>query len=115
MLSKAEVPWMDVHQRRIMKSIWKRTCLLILPLALVFGVMAMMAQNGNQTYKAKRINRAIELLADKQPIYYTGSHTGAPGGAGARKPVLNRARRMRRRSPTTSAMTWSTRPMTSLG
>src|SRR5262249_11960850 len=26
-----------------------------------------------------RINRAIELLADKQPIYYTGSHEGTEG------------------------------------
>src|SRR3954453_22556667 len=65
-----------------MKSIWNRTCLLLLPLGLVFAVMALMAQNGNPAYKAKRINRAVELLADAQPIYYTGSHTGAPGGAG---------------------------------
>src|SRR5712691_1141377 len=27
----------------------------------------------------KRINRAIELLADGQPIYYTGSHEGTDG------------------------------------
>lgn len=65
-----------------MKSSWKRNCLLLMPLPLVFGVVAMMAQNGSPAYKAKRINRAVELLADKQPIYYTGSHTGAPGGAG---------------------------------
>ena len=62
-----------------MKSIWKHVC-LGLPLALAFGVIAMLAQTG--AYKPKRINRAVELLADKQPIYYTGSHTGAPGGAG---------------------------------
>src|SRR5580704_8604777 len=42
----------------------------------------MLAQNGNPAYKPKRINRAVELLADRQPIYYTGSHTGAPGGSG---------------------------------
>ena len=47
-----------------MKSISKRTYLLLLPLGLVFAVMAMMAQNGNPAYKAKRINRAVELLAD---------------------------------------------------
>ena len=29
--------------------------------------------------KGKRINRAIELLADGQPIYYTGSHEGTDG------------------------------------
>src|SRR2546422_10247813 len=27
----------------------------------------------------KRINRAIQLLADGQPIYYTGSHEGTDG------------------------------------
>ena len=63
-----------------MKSIGRRTWLLAVPLALAFGVVTIMAQNGSPTYKAKRINRAIELLADGQPIYYTGSHTGTPGG-----------------------------------
>jgi 4-hydroxy-2-oxoheptanedioate aldolase len=65
-----------------MKNISKQMCLLGLPLALVFSVVAMLAEGGNPAYKAKRINRAVELLADGQPIYYTGSHTGAPGGAG---------------------------------
>jgi 4-hydroxy-2-oxoheptanedioate aldolase len=51
-------------------------------LALAFGVAVALAQNGNPAYKPKRINRAVELLADGQPIYYTGSHTGAPGGGG---------------------------------
>src|SRR4029077_1009028 len=32
-----------------------------------------------QTPKAKRINRAIELLDQGQPIYYTGSHSGTEG------------------------------------
>ena len=32
-----------------------------------------------QTAKPKRINRAIELLAEGQPIYYTGSHSGTTG------------------------------------
>src|SRR5256886_13329932 len=31
------------------------------------------------TPKAARINRAIELLAQGQPIYYTGSHEGTEG------------------------------------
>lgn len=65
-----------------MKSIWRATYLLGLPLALVFGVVVTLAQNGNPAYKPKRVNRAIELLADGQPIYYTGSHTGTPGGSG---------------------------------
>ena len=32
-----------------------------------------------QAPKATRVNRAIELLADGQPIYYTGSHEGTDG------------------------------------
>jgi 4-hydroxy-2-oxoheptanedioate aldolase len=32
-----------------------------------------------QTPKPKRINQAIELLAQGQPIYYTGSHSGTTG------------------------------------
>jgi 4-hydroxy-2-oxoheptanedioate aldolase len=47
----------------------------------------MLAQSGsvggNAAYKPKRVNKAIELLADGQPIYYTGSHTGTPGGNGS--------------------------------
>ncbi len=65
-----------------MKSIGGRICLLALPLALAFGVAVLLAQNGDPAYKPKRINRAVELLADGQPIYYTGSHTGTPGGGG---------------------------------
>jgi len=65
-----------------MKNTFRHVCLLVLPLALVYSVAILMAQNGNSSYKPKRINRAVELLADRQPIYYTGSHTGAPGGSG---------------------------------
>ena len=32
-----------------------------------------------QTPKPKHINRAIELLEQGQPIYYTGSHSGTEG------------------------------------
>jgi 4-hydroxy-2-oxoheptanedioate aldolase len=32
-----------------------------------------------QTPRATRVNRAIELLAQGQPIYYTGSHEGTEG------------------------------------
>ena len=37
-----------------MKHIWKRSCLLGLLLALVFGAVATLAQNGNPAYKPKR-------------------------------------------------------------
>ena len=53
-----------------------------------------------------RINRAIELLAQDQPIYYVGGHTGhvltyEQGRAGRRTP-----------GPTTSTSAWSTAPST---
>ena len=65
-----------------MKSIWKRTWFLGWVLTLVFGLVVTLAQNSNASYRPKRINRAVELLAEGQPIYYTGSHTGTPGGGG---------------------------------
>jgi 4-hydroxy-2-oxoheptanedioate aldolase len=42
---------------------------------LLTGVIDISAQ----TPSPKRINRAIELLAEGQPIYYTGSHSGTEG------------------------------------
>jgi 4-hydroxy-2-oxoheptanedioate aldolase len=42
---------------------------------VVLGVGTTVAQSP----KAKRINRAIELLEQGQPIYYTGSHSGTEG------------------------------------
>ena len=45
-------------------------------LSLVFAVGVTIAQ----APKPKRINRAIELLDQGQPIYYTGSHSGTSGG-----------------------------------
>jgi 4-hydroxy-2-oxoheptanedioate aldolase len=42
---------------------------------VVLGVATTVAQSP----KAKRINRAIELLEQGQPIYYTGSHSGTEG------------------------------------
>jgi 4-hydroxy-2-oxoheptanedioate aldolase len=44
-------------------------------LALVLTVATTLAQ----TPKPKHINRAIELLEQGQPIYYTGSHSGTTG------------------------------------
>jgi len=43
--------------------------------SLVLGVAAIVAQ----TPKPKHINRAIELLEQGQPVYYTGSHLGTAG------------------------------------
>src|SRR5579871_1079413 len=42
---------------------------------LIFGVATAVAQ----TPKPKHVNRAIELLEQGQPIYYTGSHSGTEG------------------------------------
>ena len=49
--------------------------------AVVFLLLASLALATTvaQTPKPKRINRAIELLAQGQPIYYTGSHSGTEG------------------------------------
>src|SRR5215510_9552542 len=49
--------------------------------AVVFVFLASfaLATTAVQAPKAKRINRAIELLSQGQPIYYTGSHSGTEG------------------------------------
>jgi 4-hydroxy-2-oxoheptanedioate aldolase len=49
--------------------------LTYLCLGLIVALIAAVAQPP----KAKRINRAIELLEQGQPIYYTGSHEGTNG------------------------------------
>src|SRR5712672_3228541 len=47
---------------------------------LILGIATLVAQTPKpQAPKAKRINRAIELLEQGQPIYYTGSHSGTAG------------------------------------
>ena len=53
----------------------KRNLCLLAATCLLLGVAAIVAQ----TPKPSRINRAIELLAEGQPIYYTGSHSGTAG------------------------------------
>src|SRR6202790_3910090 len=53
----------------------KRSLSLLAATCLLLGVVAIVAQ----TPKPSRINRAIELLAEGQPIYYTGSHSGTAG------------------------------------
>src|SRR5579884_3927101 len=57
-----------------MMSISKTRYRLCLCLCLIFCAAAMA-----QTPKPKRINKAIELLEQGQPIYYTGSHEGTAG------------------------------------
>ena len=44
--------------------------------AAILGAAIMSAQ---QAPKPKHVNRAIELLEEGQPIYYTGSHSGTTG------------------------------------
>jgi 4-hydroxy-2-oxoheptanedioate aldolase len=48
---------------------------VVASLCMIFGVTVTVAQ----TPKPKRINRAIELLEQGQPIYYAGSHSGTAG------------------------------------
>jgi 4-hydroxy-2-oxoheptanedioate aldolase len=47
----------------------------VVSLALVVGAARMLAN----APKPKHINRAIELLEQGQPVYYTGSHSGTEG------------------------------------
>ncbi|HEY6390274.1 MAG TPA: aldolase/citrate lyase family protein [Bryobacteraceae bacterium] len=53
----------------------KRIFCLLTATCLLAGFAAIVAQ----TPKRPRINRAIELLAEGQPVYYTGSHSGTAG------------------------------------
>src|SRR5262244_3322130 len=54
------------------KLIWR----LVFGMSLVCFAVAAIAV---QAPKPKRLNRAIELLSQGQPIYYTGSHSGTEG------------------------------------
>jgi 4-hydroxy-2-oxoheptanedioate aldolase len=58
-----------------MKNIVKRLSYFSACWFLILGVVIA----AGQTPKPKRINRAIELLEQGQPIYYTGSHEGTEG------------------------------------
>src|SRR5262245_37064128 len=53
---------------------------LLVP-AIVFLFLSSFALSTTavQAPKAKRINRAVDLLSQGQPIYYTGSHSGTEG------------------------------------
>src|SRR5258708_31498517 len=50
-----------------------------LTLSACLCLTALVTPAAAQGPKAKRINRAIELLEQGQPIYYTGSHSGTIG------------------------------------
>jgi len=53
---------------------------LLACVCLLVGVAAMLAQTPKtQATKPKHVNRAIELLEQGQPVYYTGSHSGTSG------------------------------------
>ncbi len=51
-----------------------RSLITLLPILAIALATVAPAQDG--TYKPKRINKAIELLEQGQPVYYTGSHDG---------------------------------------
>jgi 4-hydroxy-2-oxoheptanedioate aldolase len=59
-----------------MNRIFKWTARLCAPIAFLFCAFTAAAQTPP---KPKHINRAIELLEQGQPIYYTGSHSGTEG------------------------------------
>src|SRR5262245_30217024 len=46
---------------------------------LCVGFLVTLGAIAAETPKPKRINRALELLSQGQPIYYTGSHEGTAG------------------------------------
>ncbi len=49
-------------------------------LAAAAAATASAATGGDANYKPKRLNKAIELLADKQPVYYAGGRGGYDQG-----------------------------------
>src|SRR6202795_798743 len=60
-----------------MKNFKSTLFCLAASLCLVTGVATISAQT--PAYKPKHISRAIELLEQGQPVYYTGSHSGTTG------------------------------------
>ena len=44
-----------------------------------FGSQRAASHDRCSAYGQKRLNQAIELLAEGQPVYYTGSHSGTNG------------------------------------
>src|ERR1700684_2969157 len=56
-----------------------RYCLAAFFCLVLASASLFIQSNGAQTPKPKRVNRAIELLEQGHPIYYTGSHSGTTG------------------------------------
>src|ERR1051326_9165039 len=65
----------DSPRPRRGRSIMKRWNIVVAAALAIWCTAMPRADNP----KAQRINRAIELLAQGQPIYYTGSHEGTDG------------------------------------
>src|SRR5262249_22687735 len=70
---EVQMPAGDVMRRSVMKKVIS-ACSAISAI-FAFLIVTAFAQGAPK----HRINRAIELLSDKQPIYYTGSHEGTEG------------------------------------
>src|SRR5690348_16424825 len=64
-----------------MKDVKFQAAIAVAGLSLLWGAASLLAQ----APKPKHINRAIELLEQGQPIYYTGSHSGTEGSFDAGK------------------------------
>jgi 4-hydroxy-2-oxoheptanedioate aldolase len=62
-----------------MKSMMKSAGFAAVCACLFLATVPSTAQTNSPASKPKRINRAIELLEEGQPIYYTGSHSGTVG------------------------------------
>jgi 4-hydroxy-2-oxoheptanedioate aldolase len=52
----------------------------VIALLTLSGSAAFLAAQPDSNYKPKRVNKAIELLEQGQPIYYTGGHGGYEEG-----------------------------------
>src|SRR5262249_7510037 len=70
---KVQIRAGDIMRRSVMRKILS-ACSAICAVC-AFLIVTVFAADAPK----HRINRAIELLADKQPIYYTGSHEGTEG------------------------------------
>jgi hypothetical protein len=65
---------------KLVKSVGKHIFLSGICALLAAGLPATIAQiQQPKQIHPKRLNQAIELLAEGQPVYYTGSHSGTNG------------------------------------
>jgi 4-hydroxy-2-oxoheptanedioate aldolase len=64
----------------------RKPILILGPAAIAASILYLSAEPADTApYKPKRINKAIELLASGQPIYYSGGHGGYQEGLKAAK------------------------------